>query len=305
MTAQSENVGRLLGNAPTSWGIEKPSDPSYPPWTRVLDEIAGAGYTGTELGPYGFLPTDPQILRRELERRSLALSAGTVMEPFHVPKERPRILRAAEETCRYLALHRARHVVIIGTLVPEREASAGRNEAAPRLAQGSLETAVETIDGVISIARELGVDPVLHPHAGTYLEFRDEIEAVKGMLGDRVNFCVDVGHSAYAGMDPARLIGELTDNVTYVHLKDVNPQTLERARRERLGFWEAYRAGIFCVVGRGLVDFHAVFGALEALGYAGWFTVEQDAAPDGSGTVVEDARASRQFVEATYQDLRR
>ena len=30
--------------------------PNVPPYSQVLDEIQEAGYVGTELGPYGYLP---------------------------------------------------------------------------------------------------------------------------------------------------------------------------------------------------------------------------------------------------------
>ena len=44
------------GNAPVSWGVYEADRPN-PPFARVLDDIAAAGYAGTELGPYGYLPT--------------------------------------------------------------------------------------------------------------------------------------------------------------------------------------------------------------------------------------------------------
>jgi inosose dehydratase len=74
-----------IGSAPDSWGVWFPDDPKQVPWQRFLDELARAGYEWTELGPFGYLPTDPAELRRELTVRGLHLSCGTVTGPLHDP----------------------------------------------------------------------------------------------------------------------------------------------------------------------------------------------------------------------------
>ena len=68
-----------LASAPVSWGIFEfeGMEPRYR-WAQVLDEIAETGYVGTELGPYGYLPTDPNQLRAELDRRGLKLLSAFV-----------------------------------------------------------------------------------------------------------------------------------------------------------------------------------------------------------------------------------
>lgn len=285
-----------LGNAPTSWGIEKASDPTYPTWSRVLDEVAQAGFAGTELGPYGYLPTDPKVLTRELGSRGLTLTAGTLMEPFHEISEKPRILQSAESICRLLASQRARYLVIIGAIVPEREKTAGRTFDAPRLKANDLDAAVETIDSVGEIATRRGIQPVLHTHAGTYFEFADELDALVSSVSEQVQFCVDTGHAIYAGIDPVNLIRDVGSRLAYVHLKDINPTVLEAARVERLSFWQAYARGIFCLLGDGLADFKGIVHALKENGYEGWLTVEQDASPVANNSPLETAKANREFI---------
>ena len=61
-----ENPGLRIGTAPDSWGVWFPDDPKQVPWDRFLDEVVKAGYTWIELGPYGYLPTDPHLLEDEL-----------------------------------------------------------------------------------------------------------------------------------------------------------------------------------------------------------------------------------------------
>ena len=75
-----------LGSAPDSWGIWFPEDEQQVPYTRFLDELATAGYEWLELGPYGYLPTDPQRLKAELDARGLQVSGGTAFGALHRPE---------------------------------------------------------------------------------------------------------------------------------------------------------------------------------------------------------------------------
>ncbi|MBV8928271.1 MAG: 2-keto-myo-inositol dehydratase, partial [Mycobacteriaceae bacterium] len=72
-----------VGTAPDAWGVWFPADPQQTPYARFLDEVVQAGYAWIELGPFGYLPTDPHQLRDELQSRGLRLSAGTVFERLH------------------------------------------------------------------------------------------------------------------------------------------------------------------------------------------------------------------------------
>ena len=74
-----------LGSCPDSWGVWFPDDPNQTPWNRFLDELALAGYGWLELGPYGYLPTDPARLRDEVDRRGLRVSGQAVFGALHDP----------------------------------------------------------------------------------------------------------------------------------------------------------------------------------------------------------------------------
>ena len=71
-----------IGGAADSWGIWFSDDRHQMPWQRFLDEVAEAGYGWLELGPYGYLPTDLTVLRSELDRRGLKISANWAMAPL-------------------------------------------------------------------------------------------------------------------------------------------------------------------------------------------------------------------------------
>jgi inosose dehydratase len=289
-----------FGNAPTSWGIEKPADPAYPPWQSVLDQVAEAGYDGVELGPRGYFPDRPEELSNELSKRHLALSAANVMAPLADSATTEQLLRDADLTCELAGALGASYYVIIDGITPDREQTAGRSEDAVRLDRVAWRTLTDTVGRLAEIAADHGLVAAFHPHAGTRVEFRDEIER---LLGDTdpslVHLCVDTGHSTYAGIDPVELCRSHAARLAYVHLKDVTLPVLERARLDKVGFWEAYRWGVFCVLGRGSVDFVGLRDCLRDLRYDGWLTVEQDASPTGHSVPLEDAMASRKFLADT------
>ena len=74
-----------IGSAPDSWGVWFPEDDKQVPFDRFLDEIAEAGYEYTELGPYGYLPTDVGKLKDELQKRNLKVSGTFVMAHLEDP----------------------------------------------------------------------------------------------------------------------------------------------------------------------------------------------------------------------------
>ena len=67
-----------IGSAPDSWGVWFGDDARQTPWHRFLDEIAEAGYEWTELGPFGYLPTDPKTLKQEIDKRGLKVTGSFV-----------------------------------------------------------------------------------------------------------------------------------------------------------------------------------------------------------------------------------
>jgi inosose dehydratase len=286
-----------IANAPTSWGIEDPADPANPPWPRVLDDVAAAGYTGIELGPLGYLPANGAALSHELAARGLELVAGFVFEPLHTPEGSAAALRVASRTCELLAEVGARHLVVIQGFTPERERAAGRPAEAPPLSDREWATLV---DGVHAIARlaadEHGLLPCFHPHAGTHVEFEPEIERlIEGTDPELVSICIDTGHCAYAGVDPVELYRRHSGRVAYFHLKDLVP---ERLQARPLSFEEAVASGVFCPLGEGMVDFAALGSALATAGFDGWATVEQDRLPGDSASPAEQAAASLRHLRA-------
>jgi inosose dehydratase len=273
--------GLRLGTGPVSFGVDFADAPDNPAWQTVLDGIAAAGYRWTELGPLGYLPDG---VAPHLAARGLGLTAGFVFEPLHDPHtDATAIARAVAES---VAMLGGGFLVIIGAVTPERSRTAGRSEAAPRLDPATAGAMRRTIEEISAIARGFGLRPVVHPHAGTYIEFEDEVEP----LLEAAELCMDTGHWLYAGGDPVRAFERWADRIPYLHLKD-----LARDRLDGAGFWPSVAAGAFRPLGAGDLDLSGLLAALDRARFAGWAIVEQDRVPGGDP--VGDLIASRRHLE--------
>jgi len=294
-----------LANAPVSWGIMEVEGWSPPiPYTRVLDEIAAAGYTGTELGPYGYLPTDTARLREELARRSLTLTSAFVPLRLKQREGVAEVIEQARVVGRLLAACGARYLVLADAMWPEREAVAGRADAGgPALTADAWKIVAENARRVAAACRDLGLRCVFHHHAGTYIETPAEVERLLNEVDAAdLGLCLDTGHYVYGGGDPGEALRHLGRRVEYLHLKDLRAKVLEKARADRVGFLEGVRRGVFCELGAGTVNFAAVHAELERLGYEGWAVVEQDVDLNDPACPppLESARKSRQHLSRVF-----
>lgn len=288
-----------IANAPASWGIEPPDPVQDPPWQHVLDEIAAAGYPGTELGPLGYLPMAPDALTSGLQRRRLTLAAGFVMASFSDRAEHDPIDVAVCQTCSLLSEGGSRTLIVIDAIADDRSATAGRSDAALRLDGAAWTALVDGVRRTAETAAGFGLRTAIHAHVGTHIEFEDEIERVLGDVdASELGLCVDTGHSTYAAIDPLALLRRHGDRVCYMHFKDIDEQRLAAARAHGHTFQQAVAGGIFRPLGEGCVDFPAVAGELARIGYEGWATVEQDRLPDTTTTPLEEARRSLEYLRS-------
>jgi inosose dehydratase len=286
-----------LSNAPCSWGIEFADNPSNPSWEIVLSEISQAGYKATELGPLGYMPTDKAVLSAKLEDYGLGIIAGTIFKHLHDPKQRAEILEYTHATCKLLQAQNAKYVVVIDHVSSPRTDQAGQVETAYRLPDDTWNEMMITIRELALVCREYGIIPVLHPHAGTFIEYRDEVDRAMAELDkDLVSLCVDTGHCIYAGINPAELIETYQDRVEYIHFKDINLEVHQHTTANNVDFYTAIGNGVFCPLGQGCVDFSQVKQTLEKISYEGWITVEQDVDPNKDNSSLENAKESLNFI---------
>jgi inosose dehydratase len=278
-----------LATGPVSFGVDFAKAPSNPPWPYVLDQIARSPLQALELGPVGYLPEDPGALRHALESRSLTAVGSFVFEDLHTPALAAAILETALRACRAINAAEGSILVIIDRPGPDRAATAGRRDDAVRLSPDRWRDMLDLINRLADLARAHDLRPAFHPHAGSYVEFPDEIERLAGDTD--VDLCLDTGHLAYAGIPAHEAITTYASRLAHLHLKDIDPWVLDGVRHERLDFWAAITCGVFCPLGRGQVDLTMLAAALSENGYSGFATIEQDRVP-GSGRPLEDLRTS-------------
>jgi inosose dehydratase len=284
-----------IAASPVGWGVDFADHPDNPPWESVLDDLRSSGVGALELGPVGYLPEDPAVLREALRIRALTSVGSFLFEELHDATQRDRVLAIAERVVAFVAAAGGGVVVIIDKPDAVRVATAGRSEAAPRLDARRWRQMIERIEEIAATARRAGLHPVTHPHVGGYIEFADEIER---LVDDTdVDLCLDTGHLAYARIDPADAIRRYAGRLGHVHFKDVRSEVLTLVDADALTFWQAIEAGIFCPLGDGVVDFRAVHEALAAAGYSGYATIEQDRVP-GTGAPLDDLRRSLAVIDA-------
>ena len=192
----------LVGNAPCSWGTLENQDKSQQiPFNRMLDELAETGYTATELGDWGYMPTEPAALDTEMTKRNLVMLGAFVPVAMKNPAAHAPGVEKAVKTARLLAAvatSPAPYLVLSddnGT-DPVRTKNAGR--ITPEMGLSAAEWKVFA-GGADKIARavydETGLRTVLHHHCAGYVETPDEIAKFLDLTDPRtIGLVFDVGH---------------------------------------------------------------------------------------------------------------
>jgi inosose dehydratase len=287
---QANRPEHKIAGAPISWGVCE-----VPGWGyqlgagRVLKEMREVGLAATELGPEGFLPSEPATMVSVLSEHGLQAVGGFTPLLLHVPEHDPlsdvdRILEG------YVAS--GAQVLVLSAVT----GSAGY-DSRPQLDEAGWKRLHSNLDRVAELAADRGVRAVLHPHVGTMIETGDEVQQV--LEGSSISLCLDTGHLLIGGTDPAELARQAPERIAHLHLKDVDSTIAARVQSGQLTYSEAVRAGMYRPLGQGDVDVPAIVGHIRAHGYNGWYTLEQDTIlteePNDEGPVA-DVRTSADYL---------
>jgi inosose dehydratase len=300
-----------IGNAPCSWGALEfeGMQAERIGYAQMLDELRATGYTGTELGDWGFMPSEPVALRAELDERELTLTGAFVPAALkdqgaHAAGEAD-ALRVARLLAAVGRQDQPPFLVLADTngTDPARTANAGRVTPQLELSAAEWQVFAAGAERIARAVREAtGLRTVFHHHCAGYVETPDEIARLLDLTDpDALGLVFDTGHYAYGsgGNDGAAVLDGLNrfrERIWYVHFKDCEPQVAARARAEGWDYFTAVRHGVFCELGQGLVDFPTIAEWLRAQGYRGYITVEQDVLP-GMGAPKASAQRNRAYLE--------
>ena len=279
-----------IAGAPISWGVCE-----VPGWGyqlsphRVLAEMRDVGLAATELGPEGFLPSDPAELTALLD--SFGLSCVGTFAPV--------LLHDADHDPLPDITGPLEALLACGANVLVLAAATGTDgyDSRPTLDDDQWATLLGNLDRLAAAAADKGVLAVLHPHVGTMVETRDDVDRV--LAGSQIKLCLDTGHLLIGGTDPLQLAREVPDRIAHAHLKDVDVVLAARVQSGELTYTEAVRHGMYTPLGGGDVDIAGIVTALRSNGFDGWFVMEQDTILDEEPTdegPLRDVRTSVEYI---------
>ncbi|MEU8797586.1 TIM barrel protein [Spirillospora sp. NPDC048819] len=276
-----------IAAAPISWGVcEVPGWGHQMDPGRVLAEMRDLGLAATELGPDGFLPRDTRARDELLTSHGLGLVGAFVPVVLHDPGHdpMPEIDRALDR--------------VDGVLILAAATGLDGYDGRPALDTKAWSTLLANLDAIALRAAARGRPVTLHPHVGTVVESRAEVERVLG--GSSVPLCLDTGHLLVGGTDPVWLARFAARRIAHVHLKDVDVGLADRVLNGEAAYTDAVRDGLYRPLGDGDIDISGIIRTLEGAGYEGWYVMEQDTVlteePAEGGGPFDDVRRSLDFL---------
>ena len=299
-----------VASAPVSFGVDEilMDDAWMPAPDDMLDWMVDIGFEGTELGSPGYMGDGDEVHER-LTSRGLELVGAFLPQHFSRAEKADEDRAWLASTLRLISDGTPAGSHPFAVLAdhfdePDRRAFSGRIPDHPEtwLDEARFRTLVDNLHRAAETCRAAGFEPVLHPHAGTYVETADEIARVADAIDPSIiGLCLDTGHFRFGGADPTQAARDYRELIRHVHVKDCRLAVMQEARDEGFGLEEALSRGVFCTLGVGDSGIDDVIAQLRANGYSGWLVIEQDQALRTSDTpesVVAGQRANREYLRA-------
>ncbi len=281
-----------VGTGPDSWGVWFPQDDKQVAWSQYLDEVATAGYEWTELGPYGYLPTDVAQLKNELESRGLRTAGTFCMHHYEDEVEWPAIETELSRICEMLVALGGRYVVLIEDLYTDLHT--GELQKPAKLDDDGWKRMTAALVRAGQQVTAAGLTPVFHPHVDAYVETEAQIER---LLADTdLDLCLDTGHHEYKGGDSVAFYRKHHERIPYLHFKSIDADKRAQVLRDGIPLATAVGEGMFVEPVEGTVDFLALRDALQETDFEGVAIVEQDMYPAAPGAPLPIAKRTRAYL---------
>ena len=288
-----------IANAPCSWGVDYADAKDNPGWQKFLEEIAEAGYQYTELGPFGYLPTVAEEIRQELDKLNLKIIGGFVFDNLHISNQHLQIKKKIIDTFKLLNSLDSKVFVIMDHLSDERMKNSGNQSKSPKLDLNEYKSLVNFLKEISKICYDqYGLKPTIHPHAGTYIEYENELDNLLNDIDYKyLGVCLDTAHLHYCGIDPYNAIEKYSSIIEHMHFKDVNQSVLDTVYKNNLDFNAAVKNQVFCPLGTGIIDFEKIIKLLNNINYDGYATIEQDIDPNEGLNPIDYAKKSLSYLK--------
>lgn len=289
-----------LGIAPIGWtNDDMPDLGSENTFEQCVSEMALAGFTGSEVG--NKYPRDVEVLKKALALRNMEICNAWFSACFTT--------KTKEEVAAEFIEHRdflhSMGAKVIGAAEVGNSIQ-GLDEpifaAKPVYTEEQWEAVTSGYSMLAELAKEKGMKLTCHHHMGTGIQTPEEIDRFMSMVSDDVYLLFDTGHIYYSeGTQEAvmAVLNKYIDRIAHVHLKDVRPEVVAKAKAENWSFLQGVRAGTFTIPGDGAIDFDPVFKALEDAGYEGYMVVEAEQDPAKANPLEYAIRARKFIAEKT------
>jgi inosose dehydratase len=270
-----------VGAVPNTWANDDlPELGGHTPFEQILDEIALAGYEGSEMG--STYPTDPAVLNEALALRGLRMSGAWLSTYFTVVGGAEQTLETFAGMLPFYKAMGIEHVYVaeVGHAVHLQPIPVLANK--PNFDDRQWDALVSGLEQLGELARDNGLSICYHHHTGTGVQTEADVDRLMASTSpEQVSLLLDTAHIAFGGGSGLSLAEKYAERINHVHLKQVRASVLERAKSEGLSFWDSLRAGVFTVPGDpdGALDLDPVLSVLGERGFRGWLVVEAEQDP--------------------------
>lgn len=271
------------------------------PEDQVLSEIAQAGYAGAPAAPGKDRSTAETLAL--FQKHNLKPAPGYLGADFWDKNQEAQILARAKDLAAFAKAAGCTELYVAAggfdTYITRRGLTrrqvSGHVKPEDSMTDAEFQQFAKVLNQVGAITLEQGVKSCFHNHVGATIETREEIDRLFSLVDRKLIFMgPDTGHLAWAGADVVQFCRDYADSIKTMHIKDVDPAVLKAGVPAEWDYGTFSDKGIWTELGRGCVDFPAVFKILENAGFAGWLIVETDVTQ--LPTALESAIISREYL---------
>lgn len=295
-----------IANAPCSWGVlefDLEGKSEEIGFEQVLDEIKETGYLGTELGDWGYMPTSPKSLKIEIDKRGLELLGAFVPVALADTGNHNDGVTAALKVAELMFQAGYKNAFIVladdNGSVPERTQNAGRITPDMGLSEMQWKNYATGAENIAKAVKDtFGMRTVFHHHCAGYVETPEEIDTLLALTNpELLGLCLDIGHYTFGGGDPVQALKTHFNRIWHIHFKDFSPEIAKVSATLKGDYFDAVKRGVFCELGKGIVNFKEIVKLLKEKKFKGWIVVEQDILP-GMGNPKKCALINRLYIKS-------